>query len=347
MPYPIRSIPSARPELPTATTKLRFLKRADSSLASEDDALILAIRAELLGRPNIVEEDDCGEADAILMHESWAFREWRYIDKLLADPVISRYSPKVYTVNNDDAATGLLRGAYSCLPARRFDADLHVAVPFLARPNEEVLAHAGKSPGEARCLGVWRGNPHSNRKLRGQLLQLYGGSKNFKVESTDSWKDHGKQEKLRYVQMLRSGKFSLCPGGWAPATIRTYESMAVGVAPVIIADEFVLPRGPDWSAFSLRVKEADLPSLEAILEQHAERHEAMGALAYEAWHRYFRPERLIGYYADMLMECVRTSASIGTPTTETARWRSPSMYRNNGWTVGQRLWNRASRLLRA
>jgi hypothetical protein len=147
------------------------------------------------------------------MHESWAFREWRYIDKLLADPVIGRYSPKVYTVNNDDAATGLLRGAYSCLPARRFDDDLHVAVPFLARPNEEVLAHAGKSPGEARCLGVWRGNPHSNRKLRGQLLQLYGGSKNFEVESTDSWKDHGMQEKLRYVQMLRSGKFSLCPGG--------------------------------------------------------------------------------------------------------------------------------------
>ena len=108
MPHPIRSIRSAYPELPTATTKLRFLKRADSSLASEDDALILSIRAELLERPNIVEEGDCGEADAILMHESWAFREWRYIDKLLADPVIGRYSPKVYTVNNDDAATGLL-----------------------------------------------------------------------------------------------------------------------------------------------------------------------------------------------------------------------------------------------
>ena len=87
--------------------------------------------------------------------------------------------------------------------------------------------------------------------------------------------------------------------------------------------------------------------MEAILEQHADRHEAMGARAYEAWHRHFRPERLIGYYADMLMECIRTSASVGTPATETARWRSPSMYRNNGWTVGQRLWNRASRLLRA
>jgi hypothetical protein len=66
MPHPIRSIPSARTARPPAPTKLRFLKRADSSLASEDDTLILSIRAELLGRPNIVEEDDCGEADAIL-----------------------------------------------------------------------------------------------------------------------------------------------------------------------------------------------------------------------------------------------------------------------------------------
>lgn len=327
--------------------KLHFLKRRDSSLASEDDELIMSIRAALLGRPGIVEEEDCDAADALLLHESWAFREWRYIDKLLADPVTSRYSPKVYTVNNDDAATGLLRGAYSCLPARRFDPDLHVAVPFLARPNEEVIANAGKRTGEAHCLGTWRGNPHSNRKLRGRLLERYGESKNFKVESTDSWKDHGAQEKLRYVQMLRSGKFSLCPGGWAPATIRTFESMAVGVAPVIIADEFVLPRGPDWPEFSLRVKEADLPSLEAILEQHAGRYEAMGALAHDAWNCYFHPDRLIDYYADMLIECIRASAASGTPVTETARWRSARMYRGNGWTIPQRLWNKAARIFHA
>jgi hypothetical protein len=97
----------------------------------------------------------------------------------------------------------------------------------------------------------------------------------------------------------------------------------------------------------VRVKEADLPSLEAILEQHAGRYEEMGALAHDAWSRYFQPDRLIGYYAAELIECIRKSAASGTPATETARWRSARMYRSNGWTIPQRVWNRAARVFRA
>ena len=324
--------------------KLRFLNPDSTPLASADTSLIESLRAELLRRPGVVEEDDPALADALVIQEPWAFREWRYIDKLIADPVVGRFSHKVYSVNGDDAAAGLLRGIYTCLPQSRFDPALHAATPFLAQPNEQVLAHAGGARGPAAFLGTWRGNPKSNRRVRGRLLDLHAGSARFKIESTESWLNHGADEKLRYVELLRAGQFSLCPGGWAAASLRIFESMALGVAPVILADEFVEPAGPDWQAFSLRVRERDLGSLETILQAHAGRHEEMGARAYEAWKQHFHPDLLIAYYADALLGCIRANAGSGSPDEDIERWRSRRMYKANGWTAPQRLSNKLKRL---
>jgi len=324
--------------------KLHFLRPDSTSLASPDPTLLDAVRAQLLHRPGVVEVDDCAQADALVLHEPWAFREWRYIDRLIADPVVGRFSHKVYTLNSDDSAAGLLRGLYTCLANRLFDPSLHVAMPFLTQPNEEVLSHAGTPRAPAHYLATWRGNPKSNRRVRARLLDMFANSSNVKVESTTSWLDHGAEEKLHYVQLLRAARFSLCPGGWAAASFRIFESMALGVAPVIIADQFVEPRGPDWSSFSLRIKEADLASLEAVLAQHEDRYQEMGVLAYQAWKRYFHPDLLMGYCADALLDCVHRNAGHGSPDQDIVRWRSRRMYKGNRWTLPQRLSNRVRRL---
>jgi hypothetical protein len=342
-PCPFGRLPTLEWRVPTM--KLRFLTASDVPLASADVSLIESLRGELLRRPGIVEENDFEAADALVIHEPWAFREWRYIDRLIADPVVGRFSHKIYTINSDDAAAGLLRGAYSCLPKSRFDPALHAAAPFLVQPNEQVLAHAGTRRAPATHLATWRGNTKSNRRVRERLVSLYSGSPSFKVEATQSWLNHGADEKQYYIQLVRSGMFSLCPAGWAAASMRIFESMALGVAPVIIADEFVEPAGPDWPAFSLRVKEADVASLESILQQRASRHEAMGERAYEAWCKYFHPNRLLTYYADTLLGCMRANAGSGCPASDIERWRSHRMYKANGWTAPQRLSNRLKKLL--
>ncbi|SFM21793.1 exostosin family protein [Variovorax sp. OV329] len=326
--------------------RLGFLGPGDLPLANAEVTLLGELRKELLQRPGIVEDRNFETADALVLHEPWAFREWRYIDRLIADPVIGRFAHKVYTVNSDDAGTGLLRGAYCCLPTRRFEPGLHAAIPFFTRPNEEVLAQAGTPRPRAPLLATWRGNPKSNRRLRGHLLEMLARNPSFQVESTESWLDHGEEEKLHYVRLLRSGKFSLCPAGWGAASIRIFESMALGVAPVIIADEFVEPAGPDWRSFSLRVREADLGQLEDILRRHLGRHEAMGERAYEAWRKYFQPRHLMGFYADALLGCMRANAAPGSPKAEIERWRSHRMYQTNGWTVPQRLSNRLRRMMK-
>jgi hypothetical protein len=326
--------------------RLRFLTPREVPLANPDVALIESLRAEMLQRPGIFEARSVDDADALIIHEPWAFREWRYIARLMAEPVIGRAPHKVYTVNSDDAATGLLRGAYTCLPKSRFDPALHAAVPFFAQPNEQVLPNAGLRTEKAPLLGTWRGNPKSHRRLRGRLLDLYGGSSHFQLESTESWWNHAAEEKRHYIRLMRAGKFALCPAGWAAASIRIYESMALGVAPVIIADEFVAPAGPDWSAFSVRVREADVDRLEPILEQFADRHEAMGALAHRAWLEHFQPSRLTAYLADAVLRCMRANTG-SSPPAEFRRWRSHRMYRTNGWTLPQRLSRRIKRALHA
>lgn len=325
--------------------KLRFLTPSDTPLASADSKLLDALRAELLQRPGVVEAQDVEDADALILHEPWAFREWRYIDRLVADPIVGRFPHKVYTLNEDDAAAGLLRGIYTCLQRSRFDPKLHAAIPFVAQPNEEVASQAGTPRPPASLLATWRGNPKSNRKVRQGLLDVCSRSPVFKAESTESWLNHGADEKRRYVELLRSGKFSLCPGGWAPASMRVFESMALGVAPVIMADQFVEPPGPDWPSLSVKVPEAELSSLQQRLEARAADYQAMGEAAHQAWQTHFRPDRIIPYYADALLELVRQNGTGGSAAAEFARWRSPQMARLNGWTLPQRIANKLTRVL--
>lgn len=325
--------------------KLRFLTPSDTPLASADSQLLDALRAELLQRPGVVEAQDVEEADALILREPWAYRDWRYIDTLAGDPIVGRFLGKVYTLNEDEAAAGLLRGLYTCLRRSRFDPKLHVAVPFTAQPNEEVRAQAGTPRPPASLLATWRGNPKSNRKLRQGLLDVCSRSPVFKAESTESWLNHGADEKLRYVELLRSGKFSLCPGGWAPASMRVFESMALGVAPAILADEFVEPSGPDWPTLSVKVREAELSSLQQTLEARAADYLAMGEIAHQAWQAHFRPDRIIPYYADALLGLIRHNGTGGSVAEEVARWRSPRMARLNGWTLPQRIANKLTRVL--
>ncbi|MEJ8820541.1 exostosin family protein [Variovorax humicola] len=317
--------------------RIYFLTPDRCTLADRDPTLINDIRKSLLARSGIEESATPGDADAIVLNELWSFKEWRYIETLLADPVASKYPHKVYTINLDDAATGLLRGIYACLPHSRMQRALHRTVPFPKPPNEFVLAGPEGLRPAPSYLATWRGNPKSNHALRYGLLSLYADSPLTKMETTDSWLNHAPGEKRHYVDLLLAGHFSLCPAGWAPATFRIYESMALGVPPVLIADEFVPPQGPDWDRCSVRVAEKDLPRLEQTLQAHLPKAADLGGEARKAWLRYFSPEHMMSYYADALLSCIQARSASDSAEKEVARWRSWQMYWTNRWTLPQRV----------
>jgi len=93
---------------------------------------------------------------------------------------------------------------------------------------------------------------------------------------------------------LQHSQFGLCPRGDSYYSYRLVETMAFGVIPVIISDDWVLPFEEliPWPSLSVRVREADLAQLPAIL--HAiplEEVCAMRMRAFDTYHRYLRTPR--------------------------------------------------------
>jgi hypothetical protein len=319
--------------------KLYFVTPDTSPLADANLELIDGLRAQAKAA-GLEVVNTPADADGVIINEAFSFKEQRYVQRLLGDPIAGRFAQKLYTVNFDDCATGLLRGLYSSLPRRRFDSNLHAAIPYYQYHNALVFS-GGATAGPQRFLAAWRGNEISNR-IRGRLLDLYRQDPRFALESTASWYNHGEDEKSRYVAMIVDAQFSLCPGGIAPVSFRIFESMALGRAPVLIADEFVYPQGLDWPAFSLTVPERSVGKLASIL--HAERHRAaqMGRKAREAWDSHFSRGRILEYFLREISKLIR-NAPRSTRAQEARRWHSWAMWRTNGWTIPQRAWRKVKR----
>jgi hypothetical protein len=63
---------------------------------------------------------------------------------------------------------------------------------------------------------------------------------------TGDWHFYGdevkqRDNKKRYIELLGNTKYSLCPRGTGPSTIRMWEAMAMGSYPVIISDYLKMP----------------------------------------------------------------------------------------------------------
>ena len=67
-----------------------------------------------------------------------------------------------------------------------------------------------------------------------------------------------------YNNLLLDSKFSLCPSGAGPNSIRFWESLAVGCIPVLLADTLELPEHKDWDKAILRVSEYNVNNLEIL-----------------------------------------------------------------------------------
>ena len=241
-----------------------FIDHKRSDLADVESKMLWAIKQVLVKQGAILEVKLPQLADLILIQEKACYKDFRYINRLMADPVISTYADKVFTINVDDCATGLLRGLYTSLPKARFDDRVHRCVPYVEYPNELIFAERSRGTVPA-YLASWRGNYNSNA-FRSKMISLLKRNPAFCVEATDSWLNHHLEEKQLYIDVMLNSKFSLCPPGWAPVTFRIFESMALGRCPVILSDQFVPPPGPAWNDFALFYPPKRIAALQTFLQ---------------------------------------------------------------------------------
>ena len=94
---------------------------------------------------------------------------------------------------------------------------------------------------------------------------VYNNKQNIKNELNETLQHLKNQEE--YNNLLLESKYSLCPSGSGPNSIRLWESLAVGAIPIILADKLDLPQHKLWNKAVLHIKEKDIDKLGEILSK--------------------------------------------------------------------------------
>jgi len=123
---------------------------------------------------------------------------------------------------------------------------------------------------------------------------------------------------------MSRGKFALCPKGVGTSTYRIYEAMSAGRAPVILADDWVPPSGPDWSTFAVFIPESNASGVQPILERYEESWAERGAAARAAWEQWFAPDVRFHQFANLCKQIL--DESTGDPAFFKPRVSSHYLY---------------------
>ena len=97
-------------------------------------------------------------------------------------------------------------------------------------------------------------------KLWHYQVEVYGNRGNKSNNLTNQC------ELETYNQLLLDSRFSLCPSGTGPNSIRLWEALAFGSIPIVLADSLDLPENEYWDISIIRVLEKDLNLIPNILE---------------------------------------------------------------------------------
>ncbi len=111
-------------------------------------------------------------------------------------------------------------------------------------------------------------------------------------------------EKDSYNNLMLNSKYSLCPSGTGPNSIRLWESLAFGSIPIVLADSLELPHHDLWDVAILRIKEQELDNLLEIINKIPIETENQMRKNCIFLYQYFKDN-----YANLKYECSHTFAS--------------------------------------
>jgi len=92
---------------------------------------------------------------------------------------------------------------------------------------------------------------------------VYNKSQNKDYELNEN--DSDKERTNKYNNLLLASRFSICPSGSGPNSIRFWESLGVGAIPVLLADTLDLPSNDLWNKTIIRILESDYEKIPLII----------------------------------------------------------------------------------
>jgi len=218
-----------------------------------------------------------------------------HFERLRAHSVLKRYRDKCFLFCSNARVIPFLPGVYASVE-QRWSSARTCGGFYLGLPKNDFTTFTAPDHG-LPYLFSFMGSV-ANAAVRRDLAQVRH-PRSFFQNTSDEFSQllHGKMSQRdrrdyyrRYAELTKASKFVLCPRGLGAATIRLFETMRMGRAPVILSDDWVAPRGPDWKKFSIRVREGDFHKIPQLLEEREPMAVQMGMLARREWEQWFSEE---------------------------------------------------------
>jgi exostosin family protein len=245
---------------------------------------------------------DAEAADVILFAE-WAGDVEDDVDavqRIMRSPLYRDYARKIIVHCGMDIPRPLIPGFYPSLP-RQWAASVGcLGGPFLNDTNPFLIGPATDSPPEllASFFGSCDRKPVRQRLVNEASdaawrdIPVRDTSHEFIGTLRRGDRDGHNELKRRFASDMLNSKFALCPKGAGASSYRIFEAMQVGRAPVIIADDWLPPVGPDWSSFAIEVAERDIKRLPALLHEREHEWRSRGDRAKAAWNLFYSPQKI-------------------------------------------------------
>ena len=220
-----------------------------------------------------------------------------------------RYPGKSFGIDEDDFPPPFLHGVYASAPkdreascrfqgsgyyihSQRFPNACPEAEQVWSAPKDRLFSFSGRI----------------SHRVRKELFQLRFPAESVLLEDTSAYNhfqdnlpgEVSRKHREQYWNTAMRAKYALCPRGNGASSIRLFEMMEVGIAPVIVSDDWTPPLGPRWDEFTLRVAEADIGSLFEIVKAHEDEYQLRGRKARKAFEEFFAPDR----YWDGLLQAI-------------------------------------------
>ena len=217
-------------------------------------------------------------------------------DRLLAHPIYQRWCDKSVVYTEDDTYLPLLPGIYcSARNDQNSRAGRTFSYSYVSRNGQYSNSFVNAALNSSKqFLFTFQGG--STSLLRKRLFNLHWNRPDILVENTSTYfhwdltQPNRADRQLHYAKTLAASHFVLCPRGAGTGSIRLFEVMSAGVAPVLLSDHYLLPPHVDWSSFLLHIPEKDIARLPELLTAELPTSAQRGELARKAWQQHFSPE---------------------------------------------------------
>lgn len=283
---------------------------------------------------NYVLVEDPADADFIIFveHHPW---DDPYFFKVLKHPIYKLYRNKCYLYHDSDYSIALIPTISPSVCRSSFNKRMHHPYHYLEQiSSNPFIEYTPNKIEEKKYLFSFLGACRTYPQVRDKIVQLYKGDDNIiDTKNSNSW-DLDKEKRdiyfKKYFQILSQSKFVLSPRGIGPSSYRQYEGMKMGIAPVVISDEWVEPKGIDWQSCSIRIKEIDVSQIENILKSRESEYIELGINARKNYEKFMSFENQFHFLSDAAatLHKVRKEVSIFDYLGEYLRFFQPFHFRN-------------------